>query len=699
MVRNPLLEEEELRRELDVVCEEIRAADADPESLLSDLVQAACRPDHPYGRRIARHRGRRSAHRRAPPGLVAPRAWRRAQLLVVLAGPLDAAEVVTEAERSQGQWTAGEPRRPALGARHRRGVARLTGDWSSTAMEITWPLPPAGLPRSPCQRWRCWPICWGLARRALLSQIIQHEEALAFNVWAECASGLGGSTFALGFVPLEKSGRKALERTFDLLDEIKVPPRGGAVTGAGAIAADFLFGGETVDQLTQDLAHYASHHGDPAAREAHRQALAQVSVTDVRDAARAWLGRDAAIIGVLDDGVSDAAARKLLAARAPVARKAGPVVFRHPKGPLVRIVPRTSRWSRCACWGAAAISARPTARPASARRGRGSSWLARGGNDPAGLGEAMDLAAEIDPYTSRQYRLGFAASAPASHALELLDLLSDVVLEPHLMAEELDRVREELLDDVRTQADRPSEVAANMTRAVRWAGHPWRLPTLGTEATLQRLTADGPHLAPTLPGRQDMVIGLVVGGVDLEAILRALAWLDGDPPGESALLAPRPAPRPRWGSTTIARAGNEQAHLVLFGGAPPALGIPLVLCYRANTFDYGLGQMLRKTGVLNFKRWGLPNIVLQEDIMPELLQYEASPGRLVMEVMLLLDDTPTRQNQLADLQRIRQTLGGSGVVERVARFTYEFGRGQTVAQAKQAAQSESLGLDFSQMLE
>lgn len=129
------------------------------------------------------------------------------------------------------------------------------------------------------------------------------------------------------------------------------------------------------------------------------------------------------------------------------------------------------------------------------------------------------------------------------------------------------------------------------------------------------------------------------------------------------------------------------------------LGIPLVLCYRANTFDYGLGQMLRKTGVLNFKRWGLPNIVLQEDIMPELLQYEASPGRLVMEVMLLLDDTPTRQNQIADLQRIRQTLGGSGVVERVARFTYEFGRGQTVAQAKQAAQSESLGLDFSQMLE
>lgn len=129
------------------------------------------------------------------------------------------------------------------------------------------------------------------------------------------------------------------------------------------------------------------------------------------------------------------------------------------------------------------------------------------------------------------------------------------------------------------------------------------------------------------------------------------------------------------------------------------LGIPLVLCYRANSFDYGLGQILRKTGVLNFKRWGLPNIVLQEDIMPELLQYEANPGRLVMEVMLLLDDTPTRQTQLADLQRIRQTLGGSGVVERVARFTYEFGRGQTVAQAKLAAQSESLGLDFSQMLE
>jgi lipid-A-disaccharide synthase len=129
------------------------------------------------------------------------------------------------------------------------------------------------------------------------------------------------------------------------------------------------------------------------------------------------------------------------------------------------------------------------------------------------------------------------------------------------------------------------------------------------------------------------------------------------------------------------------------------LGIPLVLCYRANAFDYGLGQLLRKTGILNFKRWGLPNIVLQEDIMPELLQYEANPGRLVMEAMLLLDDTPTRQNQLADLQRIRETLGGSGVVEKVARFTYEFGCGKSVAQARLAAQTETMGLDFSQLLE
>lgn len=666
MVRNPLLEEDELRRELDVVCEEIRAADADPESLLSDLVQAACWPDHPYGRRILGTESSVRSHTVARLRGLLQREYGAARSLLIIAGPVDAAEVVTEAERALGQWTAGAPRRPWPIARRRGGVARLSGDWSSTAMEITWPLPPAGHPDLPALEVLAHLL--GLGAGALLSQIIQHEEALAFNVWAECASGLGGSTFALGFVPLEKSGRKALERTFDLLDEIKVSPRGGAVDRArGAIVADFLFGGETVDQLTQDLAHYASHHGDPAAREAHRQALAQVSVTDVRDAARAWLGRDAAIIGVLDDGVSDAAARKLLAARAPVARKAGPVVFRHPKGPLVRIVPEDSPVVAVRVLGRGG-DLRATDRQA----GIGEAWsrlvlAGAGRHDPAGLGEAMDsLAAEVDPYTSR-HALGFAASAPASHALELLDLLSDVVLEPHLEAEELDRVREELLDDVRTQADRPSEVAANMTRAVRWAGHPWRLPTLGTEATLQRLTADGlrtwhqHHL-----GGQDMVI-TVVGGVDPEAIQRALAWLD-DLPGDSAPLASRPAPRPRWGSTTIARAGNEQAHLVLFGEAPGLRDDARFALELATTLlDGQAGRLfldLRERAGLAYDVWaqassGLDGGTLRVGLATDPDRVEAAAAGLRRVLLGVVQSPPAPD----ELERARRQLAGRAAID------------------------------------
>ena len=52
MLLRPTLDPEELRREIDVVIEELRSYDSEPESLLGDHVQRALWGKHAYGRRV-----------------------------------------------------------------------------------------------------------------------------------------------------------------------------------------------------------------------------------------------------------------------------------------------------------------------------------------------------------------------------------------------------------------------------------------------------------------------------------------------------------------------------------------------------------------------------------------------------------------------------------------------------------------------
>ncbi len=116
------------------------------------------------------------------------------------------------------------------------------------------------------------------------------------------------------------------------------------------------------------------------------------------------------------------------------------------------------------------------------------------------------------------------------------------------------------------------------------------------------------------------------------------------------------------------------------------LGIPLVLFYRVNWFDYSLGWLLVNSGLMKLGRFGLPNLLLGEDIVPELLQNEATPVRLYSEAMALLEEGPRRHRMLADLARVRAVLGPPGSVARIGAFVDHFARGLTLEEAVAATE-------------
>jgi lipid-A-disaccharide synthase len=100
-------------------------------------------------------------------------------------------------------------------------------------------------------------------------------------------------------------------------------------------------------------------------------------------------------------------------------------------------------------------------------------------------------------------------------------------------------------------------------------------------------------------------------------------------------------------------------------------GTPLVVTYRVHPVTFRLAQRLVRVPHI-----GLVNLVAGERVAPELLQHDATPGRLAAALLPLLDATeppsPERARALAGLARVRAALrpepGAPSASELVARL-------------------------------
>jgi lipid-A-disaccharide synthase len=64
------------------------------------------------------------------------------------------------------------------------------------------------------------------------------------------------------------------------------------------------------------------------------------------------------------------------------------------------------------------------------------------------------------------------------------------------------------------------------------------------------------------------------------------------------------------------------------------------------------------------------NLIAEERLVPELIQDDASPARLVEESRTLLDDREIRSRITAKLAKLRERLGLPGAAERVADLAF-----------------------------
>jgi predicted Zn-dependent peptidase len=171
---------------------------------------------------------------------------------------------------------------------------------------------------------------------------------------------------------------------------------------------------------------------------------------------------------------------------------------------------------------------------------------------------AESIGAVLNAYTSHDL-VAFHITARATRGLEATDLLTDFVARPRIDAEELDRERGVVVQEIARANDQPAAIAEHLIDAAAFGEHPLGRPVLGTtEHIRDEFTRDGivefrrRRWAPQRGG------AFVVGNLD--AMNGELDDLFGR---FEALPVPEPyEPAPTFSPTVLVRErDSSQSHL------------------------------------------------------------------------------------------------------------------------------------------
>jgi lipid-A-disaccharide synthase len=88
---------------------------------------------------------------------------------------------------------------------------------------------------------------------------------------------------------------------------------------------------------------------------------------------------------------------------------------------------------------------------------------------------------------------------------------------------------------------------------------------------------------------------------------------------------------------------------------------PMVVVYKMAWLSYWVARLL-----VRMTHFALVNILAGRTVVPELLQQEASPERMALEIERLLSDPGARRAQLDGIAEVRRSLGEPGAARRVA---------------------------------
>ena len=212
-----------------------------------------------------------------------------------------------------------------------------------------------------------------------------------------------------------------------------------------------------------------------------------------------------------------------------------------------------------------------------------------GGRDANQFAEAVEEVGAIMNATTSYERTAYYMRALAADAPFVLDLIADVILEPHWLAEDLEKEKGVVAQERGEAFDQPDDRVFELHQSALFAGSPLGLPVLGVPETMANIDVAAltafrdAHYAP------ERIVISVAGGFDREALLARVEGRFGGLKKRPAVAA-EPAVARR--GLEVEQRRLEQSHLVLSWSAPRQ-GAPEGFAARLACEIYGGGMASR----------------------------------------------------------------------------------------------------------
>jgi predicted Zn-dependent peptidase len=166
----------------------------------------------------------------------------------------------------------------------------------------------------------------------------------------------------------------------------------------------------------------------------------------------------------------------------------------------------------------------------------------------------------MDAFTAKEYA-SYYIKVLDEHLPLAVDVLSDIVMHPAFSAEDIEREKKVVLEEIKMVEDTPDDLVHELFTESFWHNHPLGRPILGTKETVESLSADGlRHYfsnAYTAPNLIIAAVGNITHEQVRELVQRAFEGL----PTTTEPIAEAP---PRVVPTVIIRNKElEQSHVCL----------------------------------------------------------------------------------------------------------------------------------------
>ncbi|HEY3384109.1 MAG TPA: pitrilysin family protein [Vicinamibacterales bacterium] len=177
------------------------------------------------------------------------------------------------------------------------------------------------------------------------------------------------------------------------------------------------------------------------------------------------------------------------------------------------------------------------------------------------IAQAIDsIGGQLDAFTAKEYA-GYYIKVLDEHLPLAMEILSDIVLHPAFDADDIEREKKVILEEIKMVEDTPDDLVHELFTQTFWEGHPLGRPILGTPDTVDALTQETLRDYFRRVYTANNFVVAAVGNLDHARVgeLVERAFADLTPTGEVAAdIVPRVLPR-----FAVRNKDLEQSHIVL----------------------------------------------------------------------------------------------------------------------------------------